>query len=526
MKSSGYDIDSIKQKINSVEFVSFDVFDTLIHRTVQAPVDIFEMVPKYIKKNQKLLYLEHKQFLKDFKRKRIQAEENARQEHYKKYKNNEIILDDIYAYLLISNNVDIEFLNLLKQTEIELELDTVYPNLYNKELYDFAINANKKVIATTDMYLPTQVIGKILTKCGYTLPYEIFCSGELKCNKTEGDVFAHICEKFKIRPQDILHLGDNIVGDYHVPLKLSINTFHIDYKSIAQKQYKYKNEERNSTFTESLITGVVQKIKLSEASHDNEFYRLGYEVFGAIYTGYFIWLVNELKKKPVDKILFFARDAHFIRNIYLKYKELLDLNIPEEYVYISRASSLLASFTDFNVDRLWHLFGGRVKKTVEKGLANINIDHKEVEHEIEMTGFTNSSEFLRYPDSRFMSLLISIPDKIQTAASTRRTNLHQYIENVIEGYNKLAIVDIGWTGNMQGGFGRIARLINPKISISGYYFGTNGGLRATNLLPDNEYHGYLLNHGFPESLYNKLLWPGRIELLELALVAPHSTPHD
>src|SRR5689334_9209920 len=106
MKGSAYDIDAIKQKINSVEFISFDVFDTLVHRAVQAPVDVFDLVPRYIKKKHKFLYLEHKQFLKDFKKKRTQAEVNTRLEHYKKYRTYEIKLDDIYEHLFYSNSVD------------------------------------------------------------------------------------------------------------------------------------------------------------------------------------------------------------------------------------------------------------------------------------------------------------------------------------------------------------------------------------------------------------------------------------
>jgi predicted HAD superfamily hydrolase len=522
------DISLIKQKIEAVEYVSFDVFDTLVHRTVKNPVDVFDMVPKYIKKKHKYLYLEHKEFLRSFKKKRIEAESATRKEFHKRYRSHEINLDDIYEHLFYLNKVDVKFLELLKQAEIQLELQVLYPNKYIREVYEYALSLNKKVLVTTDMYLTKPHIMEVLTKCGYSMPHEIFSSGELKYSKGQGDMFTHICQKYKIRPQDVLHLGDNIESDYNIPLKHSINAHHVDYKAAIEKQCAYINKDREYSLTDSLIAGIIEKIKLEEdkSQENNEFYRLGYEVFGPVYTGFFIWLINELKKNPVDKILFFARDAYILRNIYLKYKDLLGINISEEYVYISRASSLLGSFTDFSIERLKYLYAGRVKKTVEYKLNNINIDYREIEEEIEKTGFSNISESVGFTDSKFMNLLIKIPDKIQSAASLKRVNLLKYVGDIIGKDNKIAIVDIGWTGNMQGGFGRIAKLINPKINIFGYYLGTSHGLKRSNLLTKNEYYGYLLNHGYPESLYSDVLSPGGIELLELAFVAPHSTTLD
>src|SRR5258708_2073336 len=517
-------IDLAKKDIDTAEIVSFDIFDTLVHRYVKEPVDVFEMASKHIKKKYKVIYLEHNNFLRNFKKIRVQAEADTRNEFYKKFKTFEITLDDIYERLYYQYDLNLEFLSFLKQAEITMELETIYPNQHVKELYNYAREKNKTIIATTDMYLPKAVIEKILLKCGYDGMSEIFCSGELKYSKHQGDIFPHICKKYKISAQELFHIGDNIESDYNIPVNHSCRAIHLDYKTEIHSSFSYFNE-KPYLLTDSLISGVIQKIKLDAdpIEPENQYFRIGYEVFGPVFTGYFLWIMNEIKKKPVDKILFFARDGFVLRNLYHKYRDMLGIDIPEEYVYISRVSSLLASFTDFTIDRLWFLFAGRNQKTVAKGLSNLNIDYRDIEEEIERIGFKNASDQIDFSTEKFMSLLIRLPDKIQQSAAAKRASLFNYINKVIGNHNKIAIVDIGWTGNMQGGFGRIAKLINPSIGIDGYYLGTSNGLKRSNLLTNNEYHGYLLNHGSPEDIYSNVLSPGGIELLELAFVAPHGT---
>ena len=97
----------------------------------------------------------------------------------------------------------------------------------------------------------------------------------------------------------------------------------------------------------------------------------------------------------------------------------------------------------------------------------------------------------------------------------------RYITELAEGVTRLGIEDIGWAGNMQGGFSRILQLTRTDFQISGYYLGTFGML-THNYLPRNNYHGYLVNENEPWELCESLI-NGGVELLEFALMAPHGT---
>jgi predicted HAD superfamily hydrolase len=520
-------LNHIFQKINKVEVVSFDIFDTLIHRRVVQPIDVFEMVKLFIISNKKELYLENKMVVNDFPNIRVTAEIVARENAFKRFGNHEILMDAIYETIFELYSISIEHLNIIKEIEIECDLFCFYPNPEAKKIFSYALTNHKKIVLSTDMYLPTAVLKKILSTCGYEKYDHLYCSGELKVSKSKGDMFPYIAKALNVKADKIFHIGDNYHSDYESAVKRGVNAMHIDLKSDMHGLNVYKDRSYHESmyfrnFTDSVIEATIIKIRL-ENPDQSKLFNVGYSVFGPIFTGFFIWILNNLKQNKVDKILFFARDAYVIRELYLTYAKKFDVTIPEEYVYISRASSLLASFTDYNVDRLKNLFSGRTPKPVADKLKSIGMDANEVRAEVARIGFSDMEAKVDYSSEKFHSLLIRLPGQIQGQAKEKRKAILPYVEKIISNCNKVAIVDIGWSGNMQGGFSRIAKLLNPGIAIDGYYLGTSDSLKRNNLLPDNNFSGFLTNNGEPEHIYKDILSPGGIELFEFAFVAPHGT---
>ena len=80
-----YDYKNIIKQIAKYEYISFDVFDTLIKRNIENPTDLFDLV-------QKIYNQTNKPLLENFKEKRIEAERKARELSSHKEPN----IDDIY----------------------------------------------------------------------------------------------------------------------------------------------------------------------------------------------------------------------------------------------------------------------------------------------------------------------------------------------------------------------------------------------------------------------------------------------
>lgn len=62
----------------------------------------------------------------------------------------------------MANELDATFeqVEKIKQKEIELEIQYCHPRTYAKELFDLAIATGKRVIITSDMYLPKDIVEK------------------------------------------------------------------------------------------------------------------------------------------------------------------------------------------------------------------------------------------------------------------------------------------------------------------------------------------------------------------------------
>ena len=84
-------------------------------------------------------------------------------------KNNipEVTLDEIYQYISDYYDLDIKKLNLIKDKEKEMELHFCNKRDLGYELYLLAKQLKKRVIVTSDIYLPRDVIEAILKKNKY-----------------------------------------------------------------------------------------------------------------------------------------------------------------------------------------------------------------------------------------------------------------------------------------------------------------------------------------------------------------------
>ena len=118
---------------------SFDIFDTLIARRCIEPHNIFRAV-------------EEKGDFPNFYKLRVQAETDVATSEY--------TLTDIYARLQVICGIDGALTEKLKSLEISEEIDNVIPIAQNIS----RINDGDMLIS--DMYLPREVIGKMLKRAG------------------------------------------------------------------------------------------------------------------------------------------------------------------------------------------------------------------------------------------------------------------------------------------------------------------------------------------------------------------------
>ena len=177
------------KKIDKYDVISFDIFDTAILRYVVKPQDIFKLIEQSFN-------------LKGFTTKRKQIEKDLREEN----PSTEITIEQIYEKL----RQFYEEKDLMKiEIDLEKRLTTVNPQVFH--IYKEALNQNKKIVFTSDMYLPCEVIETILRSNGYEIFDKLFVSSAHQTSKHLGGLYKKVKDEYP--NAKILHFGDNLYSD-------------------------------------------------------------------------------------------------------------------------------------------------------------------------------------------------------------------------------------------------------------------------------------------------------------------------
>ena len=149
----------------------------------------------------------------DFSKIREHCEVQARTEAFEQ-KREEVTLDRIYKIIEEEYEIKEDIIEKLKQKEIELELKFCKKRETAYALYKLAKYIGKRVICTSDMYLPKKTIKEILQKNGYDKIDNIYLSCEIMKTKATGSLYEHVIEKENIEAEEIIHIGDNYKTDF------------------------------------------------------------------------------------------------------------------------------------------------------------------------------------------------------------------------------------------------------------------------------------------------------------------------
>ena len=445
---------SIK-KINfkKYEYVSFDIFDTLIKRNVDSPTDVFSIVEILFNKR-------HSKKIQDFKGKRIEAERNARSKRLDIYR--DITIDEIYKNI----KIDLSREELLDLKKCELDVECLISNR-NHELYGLYKRCLKesKVIITTDMYLPHNTIKKILSNNGFDGYEKLYISSEQHKTKSSGALFDYIIKDLDVSPKKILHIGDNKKSDFWIPIKKGLSA-----KLYSNKKIKHHNE----CVTKNIINNLINNNIL-----DNYYYNFGFKNLGPLLTGFCKWLNEESKKKDIDKLFFLSRDGKIMKAAY----DIL-FNGETHYLYASRRSLIVPSLWKASNYNSMMNIPKRIKlKYLLERIGINNIDQNEL----------NAFDLVKEEEYDYDSLIVNekfenfINSKISFIKDNSKREFNSFKSYINkENFNgKLAIVDIGWFGSMQKA---LIRMLNQEIE--GYYL----GIHTRKKTQTNNMHGFLFEN--------------------------------
>ena len=351
--------DRIKEQIRTHSVISFDIFDTLLVRKTLYPRDVY-------------ILTENKAKHAGYRADRLAAV-RARTEDNTPF----CTLDDIYEMMADFYNWNPDIEKAMKQLEVDVERSVLEPRKAVVELFNYALAQGKRVILTSDMYLPAPVLQEILQEKGISGYEKIFVSCDCKQAKQTGlySQLLGLCDK----PGDILHIGDNPEADGKAPKEYGIDSILIpSVLSLAQNSPWVKTFEFASTLAERCLLGLsvsrifadpFQNPNRWELSLADRMAYMGNSVIGPLIAGHMCWLIQKLMIRNYDGVLFLARDGWLSCKLYERIRDRYSLP-PAFYYNANRHSSFLCcSDENLQADRMTEIgrsFGLDTDQLLEK----------------------------------------------------------------------------------------------------------------------------------------------------------------
>ena len=473
-----------KNIIDDSEWVSFDIFDTLVKRTVAKPSDLFILVGE---KEQDILNVSPE----IFRHARITAERKVRSGS----RLEEVTIDEIYLELNKTLKLtELQIKRVLK-SEVDAECKVCVRRESGIELLEYARDNGKKVYLISDMYLLKPHIMAILLANGIQLDENhVYVSSEERLQKHSGNLFKHFLSTEKLKVKKGVHIGDHPKGDGEMPEQEGIKSIVLPKAIEKMKENKsfaglVKQAESNlcASVTAALISNrlydrVDQDTDGLSAGHIEH---LGYSTMGPLLLGFAAWIKHDAQQRGITDLFFLARDGKVMKQAYDLYCSYTGSGAKSHYMYASRRSINVPLIT--SIEQIYEILGAPfapcpLKVLLERrfGITSDMIP-KNILVQVDI-----NAEVARTDDTLYQKVS-KLEEIILQNASEEKVLLEQYIKQVGLGGSNQAIVDIGYRGSMQES---LSRLINQHLH--GYYLVTKDEIGA---LPSSAYLANKVNKG-------------------------------
>jgi len=286
------------------EIKSFDIFDTLLSRTVENPTDIFDIVEKQFPYN-------------DFKKLRIQSQNQSIQ-----------TMDAIYNEFKKLTNESDETINKLREFELITEMENTIPILSNIS------KIKDDDIFVSDMYLSSNEIRKLLDYHHINKNTELFVSSG---GKADGTMWEFLTKTYKINS----HYGDNYHSDIVMASKYGIKGIYTEsHKFTVFESHLIKNNEFE-------LCKQIRKFRLANPYDENTIEYKIYEQQISYNIPILLFICNKLNEILIDEnrntVLFLSRDGCLLiklfshlypqyKSIYLHSSRIINNNHTNDYI--------------------------------------------------------------------------------------------------------------------------------------------------------------------------------------------------
>ncbi len=445
------------------QYISFDIFDTLVTRHYMRPVDLFA--------GMETLLCRQADSYGGFAGIREQSEFDIRK---KGNFSREVTLDAVYSEVGRRMQLDDELLQSTKQMELDFENQAIVVNSVMVEFIGRMRAQGKQVLFVTDTYFPGIFIRQLLTDRGLIAKGDrLYVSSELGIMKATGDLFDHVLADLHIKPEALCHVGDNLHSDVEIPAKRGIHTVH--YQDVVNNRYE---PDSGKDLLLSRLVASSKATRIQKTYHqdpEETIWDVTSDVSAPLIFSFVCWCIQVARCHKLKTVYFLSRDGQIMHRMAEKiisryYRD----DVRVRYLYVSRQALLFPAMTTLDDEAFEWIMAPTALLTPKIILKRINFTPDEFSELLKEYSFAESLDrHLEHDErGRFQNMLREAGKQILARAEQYRDRTYRYLQQ--EGLTEpglFGVVDIGWSGTLQRSISRILGLFDEQKPVLGLYFG-------------------------------------------------------
>lgn len=489
---------------------TFDVFDTVVTRAVPEPVMVFDLLEQeWLAKG--------KGWARGFAEARKRAEREDRQSLEA---GRDTTLERIYRRLAGDLGMSSAEAVEAADAEMALELELMRPLSAGIEKLERARREGGFVGFVSDMYLPSDLVRRILAKVGQWRDGDrLWISSEAEGTKSSGRLFDQVEREAGLERNHWCHVGDNRRSDLRVPQERGIRVDPVSAVIGEDRETVLGAAgERQGLLARGAVTRARREVPDDLGNRQRRLWELGASVAGPMLH----WLVDEvLRRAEADgrsDLWFLARDGQVMWRIARRIAETREVRPRLHYVAASRQAWHLPALRGLDDNARRWILGNRDSLTAEDVLERLHLGGDEggfLREAFSRAGISLEGgisgevdlvwEVLREPE---------IAARVLERAAAARGVACRYFRPFL-GEGRLGLVDIGWGGNMQASLASILADEDGVESLRGWYLGSWSRHPA---LGEGDFEGLMFD--FEDPQLNE--WKQLVSLLELFCSGTHA----
>jgi FMN phosphatase YigB (HAD superfamily) len=434
----------------SIKAVSLDFFDTLVERNHPDPHMVFTSMAQHA--------VVVKMALRDFKSMRVEAEQLARAQ-----KNCEVTLLDIYLQFgRISGLSHVDTVNLA-QLETATELAALRARPLGLAILEHARQRKLKLAITSDFYMGKNFLCEVMLKLNIRHDdITVFVSAESGQTKHQGELFGRMARVLGVAEKQIMHIGDNPLSDYEMPLSrgMAAGLIPTTYALIIPQSEideiaLYSSGGQGSTVHSHAIQRFRELTVIPSDKALREAAELGYKILGPVIADFTRFISSIARIQRAGQLVFLARDTRLPFDL-MESRDTPGGNDPElSYLLVSRQCMLGTALTRYSA--IPEVIRRNYTRFSFSGILRERflLDTEDIRKLFTQHRWLERAKFAKTPGTyaETVDIFVAYAERVFPATretTARRSNAYEsYLHSIFKKDKAALLVDIGYRGTTQ-----------------------------------------------------------------------------